>query len=341
MSTQDTTLPPSERAAFEAWAKNRSHPFHDREPLLNGSIDRYSDIAWQAWQARAAIADAKKELQQLIAENAGRAAFLESHPAVSKELCDLIEENERLRAAIAAQAQPQEAPADWLHLKHYGYAPGNYMSRCSDCGQTPVMDKRATRCRPCAETAFGKAQQAQGVPDESYCLWCEKLGHFTVDCHSTHGINNPRNREIFRLAAAPQEEPSQATTKKPDRTGLTYYRNSACKAEGADSVDCICWTPNQAEPQPERERLCATIKAEDDYCVTHGDYMLDSNDCIKIIRGEWVRPDYSVGIGTNGGGPSVSGDPPGSYNNWTGAEVDELQNVLDDVFSDGGTKGGE
>jgi len=56
-----------------------------------------------------------------------------------------------------------------------------------------------------------------------------------------------------------------------------------------------------AEPQPERERLCAAIKAEDDYCVTHGDYMLDSNDCIKIIRGEWVRPDYSVGIGPNGG----------------------------------------
>lgn len=50
----------------------------------------------------------------------------------------------------------------------------------------------------------------------------------------------------------------------------------------------------------ERERLCAAIKAEDDYCVTHGDYMLDSNDCVKIIRGEWVRPGYSAGIGTKG-----------------------------------------
>lgn len=46
-----------ERAEFEAWAKKRAHPFHDREPLLNhGAIDRYSDIAWQAWQARAALA---------------------------------------------------------------------------------------------------------------------------------------------------------------------------------------------------------------------------------------------------------------------------------------------
>ena len=41
--------------------------------------------------------------------------------------------------------------------------------------------------------------------------------------------------------------------------------------------------------QLERERICAAIKAEDDYCVEHGDYMLDSDDCIKIVRGEWVR----------------------------------------------------
>jgi hypothetical protein len=51
---------------------------------------------------------AKQELQQLIADNAGRAAFLESHPAVSEELAGLIEENERLRAALAAQQAERE-----------------------------------------------------------------------------------------------------------------------------------------------------------------------------------------------------------------------------------------
>ncbi len=45
----------------------------------------------------------------------------------------------------------------------------------------------------------------------------------------------------------------------------------------------------------ERERICAAIKAEDDHCVTQGDYMLDSEDCIKVARGEWVRPIYEVG----------------------------------------------
>ncbi len=67
------------------------------------------------------------------------------------------------------------------------------------------------------------------------------------------------------------------------------------------------WTTPQPSPAPqaadsvledatllERERICAAIKAEDDYCVDQGNYMLDSDDCIKIVRGEWVRPDFSV-----------------------------------------------
>lgn len=41
----------------------------------------------------------------------------------------------------------------------------------------------------------------------------------------------------------------------------------------------------------ERERICAAIKSEDDHCAT-GDYMLDSDDCIKVARGEWERPVY-------------------------------------------------
>lgn len=40
-----------------------------------------------------------------------------------------------------------------------------------------------------------------------------------------------------------------------------------------------------------RERICTAIKAEDDHCAT-GDYMLDSDDCIKVARGQWERPNY-------------------------------------------------
>ena len=44
----------------------------------------------------------------------------------------------------------------------------------------------------------------------------------------------------------------------------------------------------------ERERICKAIKDEDDYCVTEGDYMLDSDDCIAVAKGEWVRPEFAV-----------------------------------------------
>ncbi|MGL4679545.1 MAG: hypothetical protein ACRCWC_09225, partial [Plesiomonas shigelloides] len=44
--------------------------------------------------------------------------------------------------------------------------------------------------------------------------------------------------EALRAALA-QGEPG------PDRTGMTYYKNNACKAPSANSPDCICWTPMQ------------------------------------------------------------------------------------------------
>jgi hypothetical protein len=46
-----------------------------------------------------------------------------------------------------------------------------------------------------------------------------------------------------------------------------------------------CWAEAQTA---ERERICAAIKAADDK-ASGGDYMLDSDDCIKVVRGQWVR----------------------------------------------------
>jgi hypothetical protein len=37
----------------------------------------------------------------------------------------------------------------------------------------------------------------------------------------------------------------------------------------------------------ERERICAAIKAADDESVDDAGYMLDSTDCISIVRGTW------------------------------------------------------
>lgn len=37
---------------------------------------------------------------------------------------------------------------------------------------------------------------------EKYCLWCQKLGHFSTECWSTAGLNTPSSREIHRLCVA-------------------------------------------------------------------------------------------------------------------------------------------
>lgn len=67
---------------------------------------------------------------------------------------------------------------DWQHLKPYGYAPGNYMSRCRDCNDTPIMDKRAFRCRPCAEAAHAKALAAKPLPaQEEAELFSERVAN--------------------------------------------------------------------------------------------------------------------------------------------------------------------
>ena len=52
------------------------------------------------------------------------------------------------------------------------------------------------------------------------------------------------------------------------------------------------WTAWQAAVATERERICAAIKEEDDHCAD-GDYMMDSDDCIRVARGEWQRPDWN------------------------------------------------
>lgn len=66
-----------------------------------------------------------------------------------------------------------------------------------------------------------------------------------------------------------------------------------CRAGGGDYEKTFAFRAWEAAEASERERICAAIKAEDDHCAT-GDYMLDSDDCIAVARGEWQRPDYGA-----------------------------------------------
>ena len=59
-------------------------------------------------------------------------------------------------------AQAFNAQKDWLHLKGYGYATGNYMNKCHRCEKVVHwVAKRATTCRPCAEAMYSEANAQQ------------------------------------------------------------------------------------------------------------------------------------------------------------------------------------
>ena len=62
----------------------------------------------------------------------------------------------------------------------------------------------------------------------------------------------------------------------PDRTMWQYGKQ----------IDHYTADQLRAAVAAERERMCAAIKAADDKAAEH-DYMLDSDDCISVIRGTW------------------------------------------------------
>lgn len=41
----------------------------------------------------------------------------------------------------------------------------------------------------------------------------------------------------------------------------------------------------------EQNRICAAINEEAGFMYDNADYMLDASECIKIARGDWVRPE--------------------------------------------------
>lgn len=117
------------------------------------------------------------------------------------------------------------------------------------------------------------------------------------------------------VKAAPQPSPTPQADSQP--TKFTEILQSWCGARclpmpSSDDCQSLLLSLEAARAPAdsvledaarlERERICAAIKAEDDYCVDQGDYMLDSGDCIKIVRGEWVRPDFTIDAARKQGG---------------------------------------
>lgn len=96
-------------------------------------------------------------------------------------------------------------------------------------------------------------------------------------------------------ADVPLPEPFAWASYGRAANGIEGWRFATCKSTFWDDKDQTpLLTPKQAEAYAkaavaaERARLCSAIKAADDLAVSDADYMLDSDDCIKVIQGTWV-----------------------------------------------------
>lgn len=98
----------------------------------------------------------------------------------------------------------------------------------------------------------------------------------------------------------------QESIVKALRERLAHCDRCGKKLGGTDDIHTC--SP-QRKPQPEQEpvelceRICAAIKSADDKSVSEADYMLDSDDCIEIVRAHFVvgeptqpqrKPDHIV-----------------------------------------------
>jgi len=128
--------------------------------------------------------------------------------------------NQAITAIKQARSAPTvQEPEQWGHLKVYGYAPGDYMMTCRGCNTEVIgVDKRASRCKPCANKA---AAQPAPVQPEGWKL----------------------------VPAEPTREMWIAVNKLDDQMAAGNYDGKGCSIEQA--WDCLldaAPTPPAAQP---------------------------------------------------------------------------------------------
>lgn len=128
-------------------------------------------------------------------------------------------------------------------------------------------------------------------PDDMVQQWLDNTSEELQSFAASHGPAWAQGIGLIDAAMVMVDQPTEIRTIDNPDLG---HEHRAARAP-ADSLQ-------EDAARVERERICAAIKTEDDYCVDHGDYMLDSDDCIKIVRGEWVRPDFAIDAARKQGG---------------------------------------
>lgn len=127
-----------------------------------------------------------------------------------------------LNTMLAATQPPQDTAKDGASddkLKRYGYAPGNYMTKCHRCDcVVNGLDKRATCCRACAEVAHAQPPQdtsAKAVQEVIGCFQAaeiEGLSKALAETPDYHLKDLVERRLMYALYACTDWAESQGTS---------------------------------------------------------------------------------------------------------------------------------
>lgn len=143
-------------SSFDVYVDHAIPAYEACEEALAHETSSHSDHYWSHEIDMAHI----KGYQQ------GRASALKEAQAKPKlELLDNVEYAPCCTDQTCPKCKPTGSETmDWIHLKEFGYAPGGYMMRCMDCKKEVIgVDKRALRCKDCAEDLYKNKPQSEPV----------------------------------------------------------------------------------------------------------------------------------------------------------------------------------
>lgn len=138
--------------------------------------------------------------------------------------------------------------------------------KCSDCGH---------------EQLVSEVHDSGRVWAGSGANWCDLCNGKPVRVEPLQ-VEGPANQDAISLAldwAAKHGAVVFARGGLPALEGLNQWVTALREAHAAQDAQVQVW----------QESACALIKAADD-AAADNDYMLDSDDCIKVLRGEWKGP---------------------------------------------------
>lgn len=104
------------------------------------------------------------------------------------------------------------------------------------------------------------------MSEPTYCLHCQKEGHRTTDCWSTHAVNSPLDRELARLIAAAQAVrveqavPKCQTCNGHGMIGGPSYREP--DEGGVPCPDCAASSPEPTAVFDDRPMFRSLAEAE-------------------------------------------------------------------------------